>query len=154
MTTEENKALVQRAVEAFTRGDLAAVANLFTDDYVDHDPSRAALPPGPEGITQAWGMMRAAFPDLEATIDDLVAERDKVAVRGHISGTHDGELMGMPPTGKRVTFTLIDINRIEDGRLAERWAVADMLGMLRQLGMAPGPVMSTADHDLLPDEAD
>jgi predicted ester cyclase len=92
MTVEENTALVRRAVDAFNR-----------DDYVDHGPSRAALPPGPEGVRQAWHMMRSAFPDLQATLDDLVAEGDKVAVRGHIDGTHDGEVMGIPPTGKRVT---------------------------------------------------
>jgi steroid delta-isomerase-like uncharacterized protein len=145
MSTEENTALVRRAVEAFNRGDGDAVEELFAADYVDYDPSRAALPPGPEGVTQAWQMMRAAFPDLEATIDDLIAEGDRVAVRGHIHGTHDGELMGIPPTGKRVTIALIDINRIADGRLAERWAVVDMLGLLQQLGAIPTPGSSDGD---------
>lgn len=139
MSTAEHVALVHRAVEAFNRGDLAAVDALFAADYVDHDPSRPDLPPGPAGVKQAWAAMRAAFPDLQATIAETVAEGDKVAVRGTIRGTHEGELMGIPPTGKRVTVTLIDVNRIAGGRLVERWAEVDTLGLLQQLGVIPGP---------------
>jgi len=146
MSNEEHKALVRRAVDAFNRGELDAIPQLFAADYVDHDPSRADLPPGPDGVRQAWTMMRAAFPDLEATIDDLVAEGDKVAVRGGIHGTHDGELMSIPPTGKRVTVTLIDFNRIRDGMLAERWAQADTLGLLQQIGVIPGPTADARDE--------
>jgi steroid delta-isomerase-like uncharacterized protein len=140
MAIEEHKTLVHRAVEAFNRGNWDVVDRLFAPNYVDHDRSRVDLPPGPAGVKQAWTGFRAAFPDLHATIDDLVAEGDKVAVRGSFRGTHQGELMGIPPTGKPVTVTLIDVNRIENGRLAERWAEADMLGMLQQLGVVPGPV--------------
>lgn len=139
MSEKENKALAQEAVEAFNRGDLDAAGRLFTADYVDHDPSRAGLPTGPEGVKQAWSMMRAAFPDLQATIEDVIVEGDKVAVRGTVRGTHRGELMGIPPTGKQVTVTLIDINRIENGKLAERWGEADMLGMMQQIGAVPSP---------------
>lgn len=135
----ENEALVWEAVEAFNRGDMDAVDRLFTDGYVDHDPSRAGLPPGPEGIRLAWSMMRAAFPDLQVTIEDVISEGDKVAVRGAIHGTHRGELMGIPPTGKRVTISLIDINLIENGKIVERWSQADMLGMMQQLGVVPQP---------------
>ena len=137
MSTEENKALVQRAVDAFNQGDWTAVDQLFAPSYVDHDPSRAGLPPGPEGVKQAWRMFRAAFPDLTATIEDMIAEGDTVAVRGTVYGTHQGELLGIPPTGKPVTVTLIDINRFEDGKLVERWAETDMLGLLQQLGAMP-----------------
>jgi predicted ester cyclase len=139
MSSEENEAIVREAVEAFNQGDPKAVDRLFAADYVDHDPSRAGLPPGPEGVKQAWSMFRAAFPDLRATIDDSIAEGDKVAVRGKIQGTHEGELMGIPPTGSKVTVELIDINRIENGKLVERWGEADMLGMMRQLGVVPAP---------------
>jgi steroid delta-isomerase-like uncharacterized protein len=143
MSIEEHKTLVNRAVGAFNRGDLDAVDRLFAPDYVDHDRSRADLPPGPAGVKQAWKLFRTAFPDLQATIEDVVAEGDKVAVRGSIRGTHQGELMGIPPTGRSVTVTLIDVNRIEGGRLVERWAEADMLGMLRKLGVIPGPAEMT-----------
>ena len=139
MPAEENKAIVQRAVEAFNQGDSDAVDELFAADYVDHDPSRAGLPPGPEGVKQAWGAFRAAFPDLQGTIEDMIAEGDKVVVRGAVRGTHRGELMGIPATGKQVTVTLIDINRIEGGKLAERWAETDMLDMMQQLGVIPPP---------------
>ena len=84
-------------------------------------------------------MFRAAFPDLQATIEDLIAEGHKVAVRGTLRGTHPGELLGIPPTGAQVTVPLIDINRIEAGKLVERWGEADMLGLLHQLGVIPAP---------------
>lgn len=137
MLAEENKAIVQSAVEAFNRGDWEAVDRLFAADYLDHDPSRAGLPPGPEGVKQAWSVFRAAFPDLRGAIEDMIAEGDKVVVRGVVRGTHRGELMGVPPTGKQVTVTLIDINRIEGGKLVERWAEQDNLGMMQQLGVIP-----------------
>jgi len=139
MSTEENKAICRRAVEAFNRGDLDSVGDLFDAGYAEHDPSRVGLPLGPEGVRLAWGAMRAAFPDLEATIEDMVAQDDRVAVRGVIVGTHLGELMGIPATGKHVTVSLIDINRIEDGKLVERWGQADTLGMMQQLGAIPQP---------------
>jgi predicted ester cyclase len=139
VSKEENEAVVREAVEAFNGGDPEAVDRLFAADYVDHDPSRDGLPPGPEGVKLAWGVFRAAFPDLRGKIDAAISEGDKVAVRGTLRGTHEGELMGIPPTGKRVTVTLIDINRIENGKLVERWGQADMLGMMRQLGVIPPP---------------
>ncbi len=139
MSAEEHKAIVQRAVDAFNHTDLEAVDRLFAADYVDHDRARAGLPPGPAGVKLAWQGLRAAFPDLHATIEETVAEGDRVAVRGVIRGTHQGELMGLPPTGKAVTMALIDINRIADGQLVERWGEADMLGLLQQLGAIPAP---------------
>lgn len=134
-----NEAIAREAVDAFNRGDSDAADRLFAAGYVDHDPSRAGLPPGPEGVRQAWSMMRSAFPDLQVEIEDVIAEGDRVAVRGAIHGTHRGELMRIPPTGKRVTVSLIDINRIENGKLAERWGQSDMLGMMQQLGVVPVP---------------
>jgi steroid delta-isomerase-like uncharacterized protein len=135
--SEENKAVAKELVEVFNRGDLDALDRLVAADFVDHDPSRASLPPGPEGIKQAWSMFRAAFPDLRGEVTDMVAEGDMVAVRAEMRGTHRGELMGIPPTGNRITITLLDINRLRDGKLVERWAQADMLGMMQQLGVVP-----------------
>ena len=99
---EENKTIVRRAVDVFNHGDWSAIAEIFTTDYVDHDPSRGDLPPGPAGVTQAWRMLRSTFPDLEAEIDDLVADGKKGAVRGYIQGTHKGKLMGIPPTSTTI----------------------------------------------------
>jgi steroid delta-isomerase-like uncharacterized protein len=144
VSAEENKAIIQSVEEALNRGDWDAVDRLFAASYVDHDPSRAGLPPGPEGVKQAWSMFRAAFPDLQVTIEDMIAEGDKVAVRGVVRGTHQGELMGIPPTGKQVTATLIDVNRIESGKLVERWAEQDNLGMMQQLGVIPAPEQAGA----------
>ncbi len=144
MATDANKAVIQQAVDAFNQGDWAAVDQLFAFDYIDHDRARAALPPGPECVKQAWRMFRAAFPDLTGTIEDMVAEGDKVAVRATMRGTHQGELLGIPPTGRQVTVTLIDINRIEAGTFVERWAETDMLGLLHQLGAVPAPGQSGA----------
>ncbi len=139
MSAEEHKALIQRTVDAFNQGDWGAVDQLFAAHYVDHDRFRAGLPPGPAGVKQAWRMFRAAFPDLHATIEDLIAEGDKVAVRGAIRGTHQGELMEIPPTGQQVTVTLMDINRIEGGKLVARWGEADMLGLLQHLSVVSTP---------------
>jgi steroid delta-isomerase-like uncharacterized protein len=144
VSAEENKAIIQSVEEALNRGDWDVVDRLFAASYVDHDPSRAGLPPGPEGVKQAWSMFRAAFPDLQVTIEDMIAEGDKVAVRGVVRGTHQGELMGIPPTGKQVTATLIDVNRIESGKLVERWAEQDNLGMMQQLGVIPAPEQAGA----------
>ena len=145
MPIAQNEAIVRRAVAAFNRGDLDAVDELFAEDYVDHDRYRSGLPPGPAGVKQAWQMFRCAFPDLQATIADLVAEGDRVAVRGVIRGTHGGELMGIPATGRQVTVTLIDVNRIADGRLVERWAEADTFGLLGQLGAIRGAEAQQAE---------
>jgi steroid delta-isomerase-like uncharacterized protein len=144
VSAEENKAIVQSALEAFNQGDWDAVDRLFAADYVDHDPSRAGLPPGPEGVKQAWSMFRVAFPDLQGVIEDMIAEGDKVVVRGVVRGTHQGEMMGIPPTGRQVTVTLIDINRIGGGKLVERWAEQDNLGMMQQLGVIPSPEQAQA----------
>jgi steroid delta-isomerase-like uncharacterized protein len=139
VSEEENLALIRRAVEAFNRGDLAAVDALFAADFVDHDPGRAGLPPGPAGVKQAWGLFRAAFPDLRVEIEDTVAAGDKVAVRGVVRGTHRGDLLGIAPTGRAVTVPLLDLNRLAAGRLAERWGLIDLLGLLQQVGAAPAP---------------
>ena len=107
----------------------------FAPDYVDH--SRPGLPPGPEGVTAFIAVVRAAFPDLVVGIADTVAEGDKVAVRGTLRGTHRGEFLGIPPTGKPFAVSFIDLNRIAGGKLVERWASQDDLGMLQQLGVIP-----------------
>ncbi len=137
--SEENKAFIRRVVDAFNQSDFAAVDKYFAPNYVDHERARMGLPPGPAGVKQAWGMFRAAFPNLQGIIEDMIAEGDKVVVRGTFRGTHQGELMGIPPTGKPITVSLIDINRIEGGKLVERWAETDMLGMMQQLGVIPAP---------------
>jgi predicted ester cyclase len=133
VSTTENTAIVYRIVEAFNQGDDDAVDELFASRYFDHDPARVDGPLGPAGVKQSWAGLRAAFPDLRATIHDTVAECATVAVRGEITGTHLGDFMGMAPTGGSVRLSLIDFNRIVGGQVVERWAHADGVGLLRQL---------------------
>ena len=137
MSTEENKDLVRRFYEeVFNKKNLAEVNTFVDPRIVEHDlpPS---LPVGSEGTRQFIGMYLAAFPDLYLTAEDIIAEGDRVVVRLIYRGTHRGELMGIPPTGKQVTVTGIQLMRIADGRIAENWINFDALGMLQQLGVIP-----------------
>lgn len=136
MPLEDEKAVVRRAVEAFNQRNLQQLEEFFAPDYVEH-PLPPGQSPGLEGVRQRWSMFAAAFPDARITIEDLVAEGDKVAVRFTFDGTHQGELMGVPPVGKRVAVMGSDINRIKGGKIAERWGEFDMLSMLQQLGAIP-----------------
>ena len=137
MSTEDNKALVRRLYEeVFNRGNLSTVDELLAADYIDH----TALPgtsPGPEGLKQFISMFRAAFPDLHFTIEDMIAEGDTVVVRQTYRGTHQGNLMGIPPTGKQVTISALHIYRVAGGKIVEGWVNSDDLGMMQQLGVIP-----------------
>ncbi len=137
MSTEENKALDRRFTEeVWNRGNLAVVDELMSADYHEHDPT---IPAGSEGFKQFVLMYRSAFPDVNFTIEDQIAEGDKVVSRWTARGTHKGELMGIPPTGKQVTVTGIVIGRYANGKLVEGWSNYDALGMLQQLGAVPPP---------------
>ncbi|MBI3761607.1 MAG: ester cyclase [Chloroflexi bacterium] len=142
MSTREaqNKDLVRSFVEEiFNKSNLAVLDQFVTADIADHKPPFPGLPPGIEGSRQVFAAFHAAFPDARVTIEDMVAEGDRIVWRWTFSGTNQGSLMGMPPTGKPVTFTGIDIFRMADGKIVERWANEDDLGMMQQLGMAPPP---------------
>jgi len=139
MSTEENRALTQRFyAEVWNKGNLDAVADLLSSDFVDH-AAPPGFPPGLEGAKQVFVMYRSAFPDFRLSVGDVIAEGDKVVVRWVTQGTHQGELMGIPPTGKRVTVTGIDLFRVAGGKIAEHWAEFDMMGMMQQLGVIPAP---------------
>ena len=139
MSSEQNKAVAQRFYDqVWNRGDMAVADELFTADTVDH-ASPPGFPSGIAGVKQVFGMYRGAFPDLAITIEDMIADGDKVVARWTSRGTHRGDLMGIPPTGKQVTITGIDIFRFEGGKIAEHWANFDMLGMMQQIGVAPSP---------------
>ena len=131
MSVEENKTLVRREQGELWNhtGDLNAAAELFAPDRVEDAKQEAAS-------------VRRGFPDLESTIEDLIAERDKVVAHWRAQATHQGEYMGIPPTGNRVNFTGISIYRIEGGKIAEWWGVSDLLGMMQQLGAVPSPGQS------------
>ena len=134
MSLEANKAIARRVFdEILNQGDLALVDELFSPETVDHNPLPGQLP-GFEGARQGFQVLRTGFPDIHFTVDDQIAEGDKVVTRWTMRGTHDGVFMQAPPTGKQVTISAIAIFRIVDGRIVDRWRAADDLGRLQQIG--------------------
>jgi steroid delta-isomerase-like uncharacterized protein len=140
MSTEQNKALVRQMVEeVFNRGNISLADKFLAPDFVEHEQLPPGVPSGREGVKQLTAMFRSVFPDFKATIDDMIAEGDKVVIRQTWTGTQKGEFMGIPPTGKRVSFGVIDIIRIADGKFVEHWGQMDSMGMMQQLGAIPAP---------------
>jgi steroid delta-isomerase-like uncharacterized protein len=137
MSLEENKAIVLRFVdEVQCQHYLATVDELFSADFVNHSG-----PPdlrGPQSVREFFTMMFAAFPDMHFTVRQQIAEGDKVLTHKTFHGTHRGPFMGIPATGKEVSIDVMDILTVRDGKIREHWTVSDMLGMLQQLGVAPG----------------
>ena len=134
--SEENKAIVrQQEEELFTQGNLDAADEVYAPDYVGHDPSNSEEVRGLQAAKRAASDYRQAFPDLRVTVEDLIAEGDRVAARLRVRGTHLGELDGIAPTGRRVDCTGIVISRIEEGKIAVDWANFDDFGMMQQLGL-------------------
>jgi steroid delta-isomerase-like uncharacterized protein len=135
------KQLVDEFVQAlFTRGELDAVDRYLAPQYVDHDPPVPDAPSGREALRRAAAMFRAAFPDWHSDLEQLVAEGDVVVERFTARGTHRGEFLGVPPTGGPVELAGINIFRIEDDLIVERWGRLDELGPLRRLGLVPAAV--------------
>ena len=138
-TAEENKEIVSRFVEEFkNKANHAIVDELFATDFVHHlkDPR---LPAGREAIKLLGQSIVAGFPDVQATVEDLLADGDNVIERTTARATHTGEFNGIPPTGNQVAWTEIHIYRLQDGKIAELWSEIDLLGLLVQLGAIPGP---------------
>jgi predicted ester cyclase len=112
--------------------DPAVVDDFFAAGFVSHN-NPPGFPPGAEGVKHFFTMFRDAFPDVTVEIDEILAEGDRVAVATTFTGTHDGELMGVAPTGRRVSVTGIDIVRVADGKIAEHRGLTDIVGLMRQL---------------------
>ena len=138
MSTEENKALVRRFIEVANQGNVTEVSTtldeLFVPDFVRHDPAGGFR--SREDYKQFLFSLQAALPG-QLTLEDLIAEGEKVVVRYTFHGTHQGQWRGLPPTGKAVTFTGIFICRIREGKIVEGWENADTLGLVQQLGVIP-----------------
>ena len=138
---EQNKALVARFIdEIFNRGNMSAADELLAPNFVEHEHLPAGVPRDREGVKMLSSMLRSAFPDLKVTIDDTIVEGDKVVVRMTWSGTHRGEFMGVPASGKSVSIGVIDIIRVSGGKLVEHWGQMDAMAMLQQIGALPAPV--------------
>lgn len=138
MSTDANKLIVRRFLEAFNAGDLEGVAGLCAPSVVVHN-SGAPDPLSLAGFTQLAGAFLAAFPGGEHTIEDMIGEGDRVVTRVVYHGTHTGDLMGMPPTGKRVAVPAMIIDQIANGKIVETWRLFDQMAMMQQLGVLPTP---------------
>jgi steroid delta-isomerase-like uncharacterized protein len=121
----------------FNQGDFTAFFELFTPDFVFHQTSMTIQ--GLDAFKQLHSMYLTAFLDFQFTVEDLVAEGDKVAIRNTTQGTHQGEFMDIPPTGKHWTVAETAISRIVGGKIAEHWTNPDLLGLLQQLGVVSLP---------------
>ena len=141
MSTEENKSLVHRYVEQIlNRGNMAVADELLASDYKRYiSPTTAPL--SVDVQKQRLAGIRTAFPDWHLTVEDMIADGDRVSFRATIRGTHKGAFQSIPPTGNAVTVSALDIVRIENGKIAEHWGGPDLLNLLQQLGavIAPGP---------------
>jgi steroid delta-isomerase-like uncharacterized protein len=136
MTAEENKVLVRRYIEeCWNRHNLDATDELVSPEYINHAATSAEYQHG--GARHALEWLFSVFPDHHFDIEDVAAEGQTVAVRGTCSGTHEGELMGIPPTGRPFAVQQSHWFRVAEGKVEEHWAVRDDLGMMRQLGVMP-----------------
>ncbi|HZU75377.1 MAG TPA: ester cyclase [Dehalococcoidia bacterium] len=137
MSAEENKALVRRFFDEFCTGrKLELASEIMTPDHVYHDPQAPGLP-GPDGMAQTVAVYQNSVNGHWQIEEIEAAENDRVVMRWTGSGTHIGEINGIPPTGKPVRVDAMSLLRIKDGKIAENWTVWDTLGFLQQLGVAP-----------------
>jgi steroid delta-isomerase-like uncharacterized protein len=146
MSVEQNKAIARRLFESVAAGAETALDELLAPDFVAHQPGTSTLlgveQLSREEFLQALRASNAAFSDQQYTIEDQVAEGDRVTTRVSWRATHSGDFQGVPATGERVVGGGIAIERIKDGKIAERWAQPDRLGLMQQLGIVPSPGQS------------
>jgi steroid delta-isomerase-like uncharacterized protein len=138
-TSDANKKVMQRFYdEVVNGGNLDLIDELLTDDFVEHE-AFPEITPDRAGVKQFFGLFRQAFPDGTFTVEDMVAEGDRVVARVTIRGTQHGEFMGVPPLGKEIEVQAIDIVQFRDGVATAHWGISDTAGMLMQLGALPAP---------------
>ena len=135
-----NKALFKRFHDAANTGDIELLANAIDELVAPDAVVRTPLPidvTGAEALKQIWAMLFTIYPDIHLTVEDVIAEGDKVVARNTVTGTHRGEFMGVAATGKSVTYNEIFIFRFADGRVVETWGVVDVLAQMKQIGVVP-----------------
>jgi steroid delta-isomerase-like uncharacterized protein len=143
MSTAEatsNRGTFRHFHDAVNSGDMDLISKIIDEVFEPDVQIRTPLPveaTGAQALKQVWATLLRAYPDLHITVEDLIAEGDKLVCRNVVTGTHHGEYMGIPPTGKSVTYNEIFIVRFEGGRIAETWGVVDVLSQMRQLGVFP-----------------
>jgi steroid delta-isomerase-like uncharacterized protein len=138
MSAEENKALIRRYLKAVDAGDVNCLDEFLAPDFVSHSPLLPGMPPTLDGVKQAFRIFLRATPGYH-TVDDLIADGDKVTARITGYGTHEAELLGIPETHKAIKMSGIAVWRIAGGKIVEHWAEIDLLGLLQQLGVVPTP---------------
>jgi steroid delta-isomerase-like uncharacterized protein len=138
MGKEENLAALGKFAEAVNKGNFDLFREAVAPDCVDHDPA-PGQGPGPEGYRKFFSAIREAFPDLSVAPETMVADDDSLAFAYTMMGTHKGVLMGIPPTGKKISIRGVQISKFRDGKMVERWGSSDQLGMLQQLGVTQLP---------------
>jgi steroid delta-isomerase-like uncharacterized protein len=134
--SNDPKDLIPRIYSEMSAGNLDALDELLADDLVEHEET-PGLEPTKEGVKQFFAMFLAAFPDLSMKADQLISEGDIVCARATMTGTHNGEFMGIPATGKPVEVKMIDIVRVRDGQAVEHWGLTDSMALMQQLGAIP-----------------
>ena len=137
MTAETNKIVMHRFLEFINTGSESLARELISPDAVFHVPGSPEPMRGPAGYLAIIGMMSGGFPDIQWTVEEMVAERDKVAARFTMRGTHQGTFFGVPPTGKTIAVQAMNIYRLSDGQFVEEHGQPDMLGLLQQIGAVP-----------------
>lgn len=136
--SEGNKFVIRRSFEElWNKGNLSLADELFTPNYAHHDPSTPDFGRGPESERKRATVYRTAFPDLQLTIEDIIAEGQTVMARWSCRGTHKGDLSGIAPTGKQVTISGVSVARFTGGKMVEGWVNWDALGLMQQLGVVP-----------------
>jgi predicted ester cyclase len=136
--SERNKAAARAVFEVWSTGEIERLDELVARHVLHHDPYDPNASEGLVGMKRTIELNRSAFPDIQLTVEDQVAEGDKVVTRWRGEMTHTGKLMGAAPTGQRVTITGITIDRFEDGKVVEAWRSMDMLGLLQGIGTLSG----------------
>jgi len=134
MSKETNIAAQKKFGEAVNSSNYELFKELVAANAVDHDPAPGQVP-GPDGYAEFFGMMRTAFPDMKLAVEQLSADEDTVSFAYRVTGTHEGDFMGHPASGKAINIRGMQISKFEDGKMVERWGSSDELGILKQIGV-------------------
>ncbi len=132
----ENKAIMQQFVDGMNAQDDSFIDRLVDPNYIEHDPEPGQAP-GAEGLRGIMKMLFTGFPDIKVTVNQMIAEGDVVSVAVTTTGTHNGDFMGIPATGKEISITEVHMMRMVSGKMVEHWGLADGMGMMHQLGVMP-----------------
>ncbi|WP_306052509.1 ester cyclase [Natronococcus wangiae] len=136
----ENKEIARKyPEEVISEGNLDLIDEIIADDYVEHNSAAPEPLRGPDEVKEYVSMLQTGFPDIHCGVEDLIAEGDMVVRRDRATGTHEGEFMGIEPTGKEAVVEGNHIHRIEDGQIVESWAQNDVMGLMQQLGLVEPP---------------